>query len=216
MCWKCSNEFYNIDVVKLIMNQTSKFDSYYIRELIFIKMLNYSSVNYIFADSAHVSKLLSLSKKQCDIVWDICISNNVLRKVEGGYSAFDWMSENKLICSEKPVTRIVYLPAKSETLVKEEKPKKTKEYKEAVRYNVWLTRSEIKKLKEEFTDEQIAAMVDKLSDYKNNSNKQYKSDFDAINRWVINWFKQSHSVVSKQSSNSHEDGGFPDWITGKG
>ena len=200
------------------MNQTSKFDSYYIRELIFIKMLNYSSVNYIFADSAQVSKLLSLSKKQCDIVWDICISNNVLRQVEGGYSAFDWMNENKLICGENPVTRIVYLPAKTETLVKEEKPKKTKEYKEAVRHNVWLTRSEINELRKEFTDEDITLMVDKLSDYKSYTNKYYHSDYLVIRKWVVNWLNEQKARTSmmQKQSNSQVENNFPDWITGKG
>ena len=62
--------------------------------------------------------------------------------------------------------------------------------KELLRENVFLHRKEIEKLQTQFTDEEINWMYDKLSAYKLSKGKTYKSDYGAINSWVIDRLKE--------------------------
>lgn len=84
--------------------------------------------------------------------------------------------------------------------------------KEYFRPNVRLTRSEMAKLKESFSDEEVSRMLDILSDYKLNSGRSYPSDFEAINRWVVKRiFEEKNSGYQKPKFEAEE---LPDWVYG--
>ena len=55
----------------------------------------------------------------------------------------------------------------------------------SVRSNVRLLQSEIDELKRFYTDDELNSIYDKLSNYKLSNGKKYKSDYGAINTWVI-------------------------------
>lgn len=85
--------------------------------------------------------------------------------------------------------------------------------------NVFLTLEEAEKIKLQRGGAEFDAIVDKLSNYKLASGKKYKSDYGAINTWVIesvktNQNKQSNGQVSdnkpKPKSNPHLK---PGWST---
>jgi hypothetical protein len=54
-----------------------------------------------------------------------------------------------------------------------------------VRTNVKLFQSEIDELKRFYTEDELNSIYDKLSNYKLSNGKKYKSDYGAINTWVI-------------------------------
>lgn len=83
--------------------------------------------------------------------------------------------------------------------------------------NVFLTLEEAEKIKLQQGGAEFDAIVDKLSNYKLASGKKYKSDYGAINTWVIesvktNQNKQSNGTTStnKPKSNPHLE---PGWST---
>lgn len=57
--------------------------------------------------------------------------------------------------------------------------------KVSVRDNVKLSLSEISNLETYYTKEEISSFYDKLSNYKASRGKRYKSDYGAIQTWVI-------------------------------
>lgn len=109
---------------------------------------------------------------------------------------------------------------KPEVLVKKDSPKENPlnrpidDIKEYVRPNVRLTRSELAKLKETFTDDEVSRMLDLLSEYKMNSGRCYPSDYDAINRWVLKRIFEEKQAGNKQKL-KFEAEELPDWVYGK-
>jgi hypothetical protein len=55
----------------------------------------------------------------------------------------------------------------------------------SVRSNVKLYQAEIDELKRFYTSDELNSIYDKLSNYKLSNGKKYKSDYGAINTWVI-------------------------------
>lgn len=210
--WKCSTWFYLKPIMRVLSNQNPTSDLFTLaRECVFFKLLNCCADNHEFENAESFSKLIGAPIKICETVWNICIENNVLRKTKNGYSVLEWMVDECIFESSSEQGVVV---KESEPEKPKPKPRKNaKEDKIAARPNVFLTESELKQLKEEFTDEQVTLMVDKLSDYKyQNPYKHYASDFDAIKRWVIKWLKNG-AYQKPKVFETHEE--FPDWITGK-
>ena len=115
-------------------------------------------------------------------------------------------------CKQEELDKIDQVAAQ-QPIKPQEEIKPIDETKEAVRPNVFLTRSEILDLKTRFTDDQIKLMLDKLSEYKATNKRYYKSDFDAIERWVIRWLDDS--TKQQKSSVIEEFVEFPSGLTGK-
>ena len=65
------------------------------RVLLFIRLLNYSlSPSKQFVDAQALSIHSGVPIKQAQKVWDVCIKYQILRKVEYGYNAREWMVEH--------------------------------------------------------------------------------------------------------------------------
>ena len=228
--WKCSNALRFNPVVDEILKANNNNGYGLAREAIFYHLLGMSAENYKFSGAEHLAKMVNAPDKQCQIVWDVCIKHKVLRQIEDGvFSAIEWMKEEGLMPSKfheprKPKIKPIESPCILEPVeVPKPKPEKAiqitdsnpykNEIKEQVRPNVRLTRNEIISLKEQFSDKQIAEMLDILSEFKTNSGKTYPSDYAALNRWVIKRVCDESAPTRLSASKTGES--FPEWIYGK-
>lgn len=48
-------------------------------------------------DAEDLARLVDTTPKQAQIVWDVCIKHNVLRRGANGYSAKEWMIERGIL-----------------------------------------------------------------------------------------------------------------------
>jgi hypothetical protein len=64
--------------------------------------------------------------------------------------------------------------------------------KNAYRDNVFLTETEFNTLLEKYSKEFVEKCLDKLDSYKLSSGKKYKSDYGAMNTWVIDSIKEKN------------------------
>lgn len=201
MWWKFDSSILSSEIFYTLSKPTQKGDSAQKdRFYIFLLILTKSNEGMFFHSVTELQQSSRCTLKQCSIVWDICVQNNILVESDSGYSAFQWMKENGLIHDDvQPKTQ------------KEQKIDNS-EIKEQVRPNVRLTRKELSKLKETFSDDQISKMLDKLSDYKSQNNKYYSSDYDAIQRWVIGWMRDDESKPKQAAKKPIE---FPKWVYAK-
>lgn len=76
----------------------------------------------------------------------------------------------------------------------EEKRKEKNRYRD----NVSLTEKEYNKLIEKYGNNNIDKILDKLSSYKQAHGKRYKSDYGAINTWVIDSLKLKEKSVAAE------------------
>lgn len=201
--WKCSSNINLLDVCSELKKTSGRGDSKSCeRMFVFYCTLSESSNGIIFYTPSSLQIFTQSTQTQCKIVWDICIKHNVLRKDGNGYSAREWMQEQGLL----PNTEKNIQTNKTE----DQKSKRQYEVKEQVRPNVRLSRNEIEELKKDYSDEQIARMLDKLSEYKTNTGRNYSSDYQAIRKWVYKTLDDSPKVQTKTA----EVFEFPDWIFG--
>jgi hypothetical protein len=204
--WKCSNSLYFTDVVSSLSKSNGRYAAgKTIRPFVFIRILDYSAENVVLMSHEHLSNMTSQQIGQCQIVWDTCIKHNVLRKDGNGYSAREWMQEQGLL----PDSEVISNPIET---VQPETPKQKRQYeiKEQVRPNVRLSRKETEELKKDYSDEQIARMLDKLSEYKTNTGRNYQSDYQAIRKWVYKTLDEKPKKIAGHT----ELVDFPDWIFG--
>lgn len=243
--WKCSVDLYASRIMHDIVQPIHPRDGFMpARESIFMRLLSFCASEHVFWDVKQFSRLTTMPIKQCQIVWDICVKHNVLRKTDNGYTAIDWLKENGLLETAtkgtrgRPITRtqesdvstaeqhktettqntpeIPTQPHEPQTITQpiqtlRESPRNNYSKKFPVRDNVFLLSSELEDLKEQYSDEEISLMLDRLSEYKRTSNRNYKSDYQAIRRWVINWLKTSQDKKIPITESE-----FPNWLTGKG
>lgn len=90
----------------------------------------------------------------------------------------------------------------------------TRNYKHAVRKNVFLSENEIDELKAKYSQEQIDKMLDLLSDYKIEKGRSYASDYAAINRWTAKRILDEEKAKEEKAKEDSEQI-FPDWIVNR-
>lgn len=198
-----------------------------LRESIFIRLLVFSSDGCRFQDAKQFAKVLGVPVNQAKLVWDVCVSENILINETGSlYSAIKWMTKNQILPSSKISETGSVKPDKRDSekqicAAAGENPEKgiaepvcqqqshVRQIKEQVRPNVRLSRQEIEALKKSYSDEEISRMLDKLSEYKTNTGKTYSSDYQAIIRWVCRSINERSNPVSNITSE------FPSWLYGE-
>ena len=77
---------------------------------------------------------------------------------------------------------------------------KLKKEKIYIREFVFLTQSELNKLKDEYSEHELNWMLDKLNYYKASVGKTYKSDYGAINNWVKKAFEKEKKEFIKDNN----------------
>ena len=110
---------------------------------------------------------------------------------------------------EKPKKNGIDMPGRLEGEVDKKKIKK--ERKTAFRPNVLLTEKEYDTLRRKYKDEKVKWLLDRLSIWKEAKGTTYKSDYAAINMWVVKaWDKE---VGQEQSQQGSKDPlyGSPEW-----
>lgn len=238
--WKCSCDLYFHPVMKEITKPLHARDGFMVaRESIFFKLLSYCANGHAFEGVEQFAKYAMLPARQCQAVWDVCVKRDVLRKTEDGYTATDWMSENGLLpCVQARPDCVQNTPKLNETrkadnyTPKAQSPQNgavlaresTNTARFPVRPNVYLSEAELAELHERFPSEQVTMMLDKLSAFKTERNWRYRSDMDAIRRWVVKWLGQElakretdkDSVQKFYEASIQNIDGIPTWLNGKG
>lgn len=174
--WKLSSETMNLHVFKEISKSLCRGDRPEIRLIALIKLICDSANGNTFKTSSDFAFITGTSKKQAEIVWNIMIAENALREKNGEFSALEWMRENKLIGSET-ANKAVARQIRRNTPIPEEKTQFSA--------HVSLSAVEHTELVKTLGERKFQAVIDKLENYKATTGKTYDSDFDAINRWVI-------------------------------
>ena len=165
-----------------------------VREAILIRLLRASEKGARSQDAKRLAKWLNTPKGQTELVWTVCIRDNVLRCSNGLYSAIDWMRENGIICDS--ASKATDSTSKAET--SKTKANGTKETASApepagrldwvkLRPHVTLSTADLSDFRSKYSPEQQEAILDKLEDYKaKNPDKRFGTDYDAraINTWV--------------------------------
>ncbi|MBQ9242999.1 MAG: hypothetical protein IJ165_07205 [Proteobacteria bacterium] len=94
MKWMIDADFFNERIARRCTEPCMRRDSAGDRRLITMQFLLSNSVNgHAWQDAADLALRLGRPIKQCERVWQLCIEENVLRPVPGGYSAIEWMRE---------------------------------------------------------------------------------------------------------------------------
>ena len=87
-------EFYFSPTLKDIHDLGTKRAGYdYVREAIFIRLLSLCAGGIEFTSSKHLSLTTGCPENQCDLVWNYCLNNGILRDSLNGMSTNDWLAE---------------------------------------------------------------------------------------------------------------------------
>lgn len=231
--WKCSCDLYFHPVMKEITKPLHARDGFMVaRESIFFKLLSYCANGHAFEGVEQFAKYAMLPARQCQAVWDVCVKSDVLRKTEDGYTATDWMSESGLLPNAQNA-RLDASPRKADNYTSSAQSpqngailarESANTARFPVRPNVYLSEAELAELHERFPSGQVTMMLDKLSAFKTERNWRYRSDMDAIRRWVVKWLGQElakretnrDSVQKFYEASIQNIDGIPTWLNGKG
>lgn len=195
---KLTSRIYSEPTLSLIMaSGVAKNGNAFTRAYIFLRLLILSSEDYSFVDSNQFSSVTNMPPKQCELVWGVCMTRNVLRPAYDGFSARQWLIENGFmdthvetgqIClrsdSNSCVSKTLNDTQKSSGVQNGQTETQFRPDRVFVRHNVTLSTSDISALKSKYSDAQLEQMYDKLSAYKEQTGRRYPSDYQAIERWV--------------------------------
>ena len=96
MWFKCSQELLQSAIMRDLSKAQKERDNYgKLRKYTFILLLSETAEDRAddLQDADDLARLVDTTPKQAQIVWDVCIKRNVLRKGPQGYSAKAWMIE---------------------------------------------------------------------------------------------------------------------------
>ena len=223
--WSCGINVHDLPIMCRIHDAGDKRAGHdLLRECIFLRLLSYSANDANFSSTETFAKAVGVPQKQAELVWELCLSSHVLRKFGAGYSAKDWMKENNLLKTQRLQQEYNLEPNESkddkteetENIIKVDTQKPYQQSyledpcnrKQALRHNVYLSGREMESLKDQYSDDEVNKMLDILSDYKAKNNRQYSSDYEAINRWVVKRFAKDKKSPSIQTTE------FPAWVYG--
>jgi hypothetical protein len=100
MWFKCGQELLQSVIMRDLEKQyTLKDSSARRRKYTFILLLSETAEDRAedLQDATDLARLVDTTPKQAQIVWDVCIKHNVLRKGTNGYSAKAWMLERGIL-----------------------------------------------------------------------------------------------------------------------
>ncbi len=96
MWFKCGFEIIQSAIMRDLGKTTAERDNYgKARKFAFILLLSETAEDRAddLQDADDLARLVDTTPKQAQIVWDVCIKHNVLRKGPQGFSAKAWMIE---------------------------------------------------------------------------------------------------------------------------
>lgn len=93
--FRMSNSLLNCPVMQELQVRTVGDTNSFTRQFLFIRILSMCADKSIsIISSKSLSSITGISQKQSEVVWDICMKYDVLRKSDIGFSAYEWMLEN--------------------------------------------------------------------------------------------------------------------------
>lgn len=96
--FKMGDDIMNTRVMRKVLKLTVKHDSGAIfRRVCLEDLFSASAMERAFDDVTDLAERLGYTLKQCQIVWDICIEEGVLRETKQGWNAYDWLLEEGFI-----------------------------------------------------------------------------------------------------------------------
>lgn len=94
MKWMIDADFFNERITIRCLTPWIRRDPSGDKRVTILQLTLSNSVNgHAWQDAADLALRLGRPIKQCERVWQLCIEENVLRPVPGGYSAIEWMRE---------------------------------------------------------------------------------------------------------------------------
>lgn len=96
MWFKCGADMMNNIVMRDLSKPIMERDNYIkSRKFVFLFLLSETAEDRAndLQDADDLARLVDTTPKQAQIVWDVCIKHNVLRRGPQGYSAKQWMIE---------------------------------------------------------------------------------------------------------------------------
>lgn len=100
MWFKCGADIINCSIMReLGARYTTKDNCGRWRKYTFILLLSETAEDRAddLQDAADLARLVDTTPRQAQIVWDVCIKHNVLRRGPHGYSAKAWMIERGIL-----------------------------------------------------------------------------------------------------------------------
>ena len=100
MWFKCGADILNCAIMRDIEKRSSPKDNCgRWRKYAFIELLSETAEDRAddLQDAADLARLVDTTEKQAQIVWDVLIKHNVLRRGPQGYSAKAWMIERGIL-----------------------------------------------------------------------------------------------------------------------
>ena len=100
MWFKCGQELLQSAIMRDLSKAQKERDNYgKLRKYTFILLLSETADDRAddLQDADDLARLVDTTPKQAQIVWDVCIKHNVLRKGPQGYSAKAWMIERGIL-----------------------------------------------------------------------------------------------------------------------
>lgn len=114
MWFKMSSDLFESRIFKICALSTGRGDrNAQNRVLMLIRVFSESAEGMIWKDADELAALFKAPKKDAERVWNLCIDDAVLRPVNNGFNAFDYMKENALFGDMRPKEDIQNLTMQS-------------------------------------------------------------------------------------------------------
>ena len=100
MWFKCGQELLQSAIMRDLQKVYARKDSCGMyRKFYFIQLLSETAEDRAddLQDAEDLARLVDTTPKQAQIVWDVCIKHNVLRRGANGFSAKEWMIERGIL-----------------------------------------------------------------------------------------------------------------------
>ena len=100
MWFRCSQELLQSAIMRDLFKAQKEKDNYgKLRKYTFILLLSETAEDRAddLQDADDLARFVDTTPKQAQIVWDVCIKHNVLRKGPQGFSAKEWMIERGIL-----------------------------------------------------------------------------------------------------------------------
>ena len=100
MWFKCGKELLNGAIMRALEKPTAWRDSRARdRKYLFLTLLAETAEDRAndLQDAEDLARIIDTTKKQAQIIWDVCIKHNALRKGPDGYGAKAWMIEKGIL-----------------------------------------------------------------------------------------------------------------------
>lgn len=117
MWFKFSSELFDWRIFKICQLSSGRGDrNAPNRVLILIRILSESADAMHWKSADELAALLKLPQKDVVKVWDLCIDEGVLRPLDNGFSAFEYMKEKALIGDLRPKDEIQNLTMRGKNI----------------------------------------------------------------------------------------------------